>query len=75
VIFDARNNCLRTIAKAIRLTAAEFGAAHVYVAGWMVTVRHDFDARPSYAGVYDFRATEDHVMRDLCGLLAEGERK
>lgn len=75
MIYDARHNCLRTIAKAIRLTATDFGAAHVYVTGWIVTVRREFESRPSYAGVYDTRATEDHVMRDLCGLLAEGERK
>lgn len=65
MIYDARTTTPFHIAKVIRAIAAEHGAAHVYVKGWMVTVRIAYVATDSYAGVYDHRATEEHVMQDV----------
>ncbi len=75
MIFDVRKSGFLPLVDAVRRTCAEFNQAHVYVKGWVVTVLHDFQARDSYIGSYDARATPDHIMTDVAAEVAATMRR
>ena len=75
MIFDVRKYTLRNIARIVRQTAHETGAAHVYVRGWDVLVFREPTMDPDYIGHYAEGATEEHVIRDICaGIGGEGRK-
>lgn len=75
MIFDLRQTGLNRIADAVRETCAESGAAHVYVAGYVVTIVRDWRNLPSHVGTYDARASQEHVLDDILSEVAADARK
>ena len=75
MIFDLRQTGLNRIADGVRETCAESGAAHVYVAGYVVTILRDWRNLPSHVGTYDARASQEHVLADIVSEVAADARK
>lgn len=75
MIFDLRQTGLNRIADGVRETCAESGAAHVYVAGYVVTILREWRNLPSYVGSYDCRVSADHLMSDIAAEVAADARK
>lgn len=75
MIFDVRHYTLGNIARCIREVAREAGSAHVYLRGYEVRVFRDFRNGPDYLCHYTAHSTDDHIIRDICAELGEGERK
>jgi len=75
MIFDVRKYTLRNIARIVRQTASESGAAHVYVKGFDVLVHREMRADGDYIGNYTASASEEHVIRDICAEIGGEGRK
>ena len=75
MIFDVRQYTLANIARCVCNVAKENGSAHVYVKGWNVLVFRELKADPDYLCHYVATSTEEHIIRDICAEIGEGERK